>query len=139
MITHVVRLDRPSRPLHLPGEVVWVSLGNYLEERNPTCKLRPAVILDAGAGQHRVAGLTTQAQYATTGLPRIAVPIGESSGLDGRATYIWARRPSWVCRLDVRTHAGWADKPLIDTIAANMAVPWHVIERMRETVAAHAD
>jgi hypothetical protein len=38
----------------------------------------------------------------------------------------------------VRTHAGWADEALIDTIAANMDVPWHVIERMRETVAAHA-
>lgn len=139
MITHVVRLDRPGRPRHLPGEVVWVSLGNYLEQSNPTCKVRPVVILDAGAGQHRVAALTTQAQYATSGLPRIAVPNPPCCGLCGKPSYLWARRPSWVCRLDVRTHAGWADEALIDTIAANMAVPWHVIERMRETVAAHAD
>jgi len=135
---HVVRLDRPARPLHLPGEVVWVSLGNYLEERNPTCKMRPAVILDCGAGQHWVAGLTTQARYATTGHARVAVPLAESAGLDGRPTYLWARRPTRMCRLDVRTHAGWADEPLIDTIAAHMDVPWHVIERIRDTVAAHA-
>jgi hypothetical protein len=135
---HVVRLDRPARPLHLPGEVVWVSLGNYRENPVAVGKMRPVVILHATDCQHRIAGLTTQPQHATTGEARVAVPTGALCGLDGRPTYLWARRPTWVCRLDVRTHAGWADEPLIDTIAGHMDVPWHVIERIRETVAAHA-
>jgi hypothetical protein len=138
MITHVVKADRPTRPLHLPGEIVWVSLGNYLEEHRPTCKMRPAVIVDTGPGQHWVAGLTTQPTYSTTGRPRIVAPKSPGCGLCGKPSYLWARRPTRICRLDVRTHAGWADELLIDTIAAHMAVPYRAIERMRETVAAHA-
>lgn len=137
MITHVVKADRPYRPLHLPGEIVWVRLGNYLEERNPTCKVRPVVILEPGDGQHLVAGLTTQPVYATTGLPRIVAPKTPTCGLCGKPSYLWARRPARICRLDVRTHAGWADEALIDTIAAHMDVPWLTIESMRETAAAH--
>jgi hypothetical protein len=136
---HVVRLGRPARPLHLPGEVVWVSLGNYRENPANNGKMRPAVILDAGAGQHRIAGLTTQAHYASTGTARVRVPIAECCGLCGRPNYLWGRRPSWISRLYVRTHAGWVDEAFIDTIAAHMDVPWHVIERVRDTVAAHAD
>jgi hypothetical protein len=139
MTQHVVKADRPSRPRHLPGEIVWVTLGNYLEERNATAKMRPVVILNACNGQHWVAGLTTQAHYATTGSHRIRVPKSPCCGLCGKASYLWGRRPTRVSRLDVRTHAGWADAALIDAIAAHMDVPWHVMERVRDSVAAHAD
>jgi hypothetical protein len=139
MITHVVKADRPSRPLHLPGEIVWVSLGNYRENPAAVGKMRPVVILQSTDCQHRIAGLTTQAHYATTGEARVAAPVPQCCGLCGKPSYLWARRPTRLCRLDVRSHAGWADEPLIDTIARHMDVPWHVIERIRDTVAAHAD
>lgn len=139
MTQHVVQADRPSRPRHLPGEVVWVTLGNYRENPDADGKMRPVVILDATNGQHVVAGLTTQAHYATTGEARVELPTAPICGLNGKPSFLWATRPARVSRLDVRTHAGWADDSLIDAIASHMEVPQDVIERMRETVAAHAD
>lgn len=139
MTQRVVRADRPGRPRHLPGEIVWATLGNYRENPDAHGKMRPVVILDAADGQHVIAGLTTQAHYATTGEARVAVPTTAACGLDGKPSFLWAMRPTRVSRLDVRTHAGWADESLIDAIATHMKVPHDVIERMRETVAAHVD
>ena len=122
----------------MAGEIVWATVGNYLEDRHTKPKMRPVVILTVGAGQHVVAGLTTQPRHLTTGVAR--VPLPASSCVCGVSAYLWSRRPSRLCRLDVRVHAGWADDALIDCIAEHMDAPPHVIDHMRITVAAaHAN
>jgi hypothetical protein len=134
MIAHMYQADRPARPRHLPGEIVWATVGNYLEDREAEQKMRPVVILEVRDGQHVVAGLTSKPHYATSGYPRVPVPA--SSCPRGGPGYLWARSPSRLCRIDIRVHAGWADEALIDCIAAHMDVPPDVIEQMRATVAA---
>ncbi len=121
----------------MPGEIVWATFGNFLENRHADRKMRPAVILGAGIGQHYIAGLTTQPRFATTGEARAVAPIPVVCGMRGDS-YLWGSRPTRLCRLDVRLHAGWADDALIDAIATHMLVPRFVIDHMRATVAEFA-
>jgi hypothetical protein len=100
---------------HATGEVVIVGLGNYLENPAAGGKLRPGIILVPGAGCHLVAPLTTQATFKGNGTPRRPCPAGPETGLRPGG-HFWSQRPSYISRLDIRGHIGWADMELIDAI-----------------------
>jgi len=129
MITHVVK-PHPSRPRHAVGEVVWASVGNYVENLGCDAKPRPAVILRASDSQHWVAGLTTQPTFKTTGAARVLVPVHQTCRLCG-ASYLWSPRPSRLCRLDVRCHIGWIGHDALDVIERHMHLPHGVLAELR--------
>lgn len=129
MNTHVV-MPHPSRPRHAAGEIVWASVGNYIENPNANAKHRPVVILRAGECQHWVAALTTQPTYKTTGEPRVLLPVSGTCSLCGES-YLWSPRASRLCRLDVRSHIGWIGHDTLDVIERHMLLPWHVLAQLR--------
>lgn len=129
MISHVVK-PHPSRPRHAVGEVVWASVGNYVENRDCDAKPRPAVILRTGVGQHWVAGLTTQPTFKTTGVARVPVPVHRTCRLCGHS-YLWSPQPSRLCRLDVRGHIGWIGHDALDVIERHMHLSHHVLAELR--------
>lgn len=131
MRTHTVT-ERASRPRHAAGEMVWASVGNYIENSNATLKYRPVVILRAGQCQHWIAGLTTQPVFKTTGDPRVLLPVSDDCALCGQS-YLWSPRATRVCRLDVRTHIGWITHDGIDVIERHMLVPRHTLAELRAT------
>lgn len=122
--------ERASRPRHAGGEIVWASVGNYIENPNATLKYRPVVILRAGQCQHWIAGLTTQPVFKTTGDPRVLLPVSDDCALCGQS-YLWSPRATRVCRLDVRTHIGWITHDGIDVIERHMLVPRHTLAELR--------
>jgi hypothetical protein len=119
---HVIRPDA-TMAHHQAGEVVLVTLGNYLEA-GERCrpKMRPAIIVAVGECQHTIIGLTTQATCRTTGHPRTKVPNPETIGLRGKPSYLWSGRPSRICRLDVRKHLGWITCDVIEFLGAQVSL-----------------
>ena len=105
------------------GEVVWGSVGNYLEA-GAECrsKTRPAIILAVSECQHMIAGLTTRA-HTIDGEARQPITTVASLGLDGRNSFLWSPRPSFLCRLDVRSHAGWIDFETAELVSHYMNLP----------------
>lgn len=129
MKIHTVK-PHPARPRHATGEIVWATVGNYIEKRSAVPKMRPVVILRPGDCQHWIAGLTTQATSKTTGQPRVMLPIDHRCALCG-TSFLWSSRPSYLCRLDVRTHIGWAGHDVLNVIERHMRLPWHVLAELR--------
>jgi hypothetical protein len=119
---HVIRPDA-TLAHHETGEVVLVTLGNYLEAGD-RCrpKPRPAIIIAAGQCQHTILGLTTKATCRTTGHPRAKVPNPGRLGLWGDASYLWSTKPSRICRIDVREHLGWITVDVIELIAGHVVL-----------------
>lgn len=132
MNIHVVT-PHPDRPRHATGEIVWATVGNYLEHRDARCKIRPAVILRAGCGQHWIAGLTTQAVCKMTGHARVIVPVNNVCGLCG-SSYLWSTRPSRLSRIDVRSHLGWIDTAVLEVLREHMNLPWHIRTDLKAAV-----
>jgi hypothetical protein len=137
MKTHVVK-PHANRPRHAAGEVVWATGGNYIEDMNATAKMRPVVILQTGACQHRVVGLTTQPTFKSNGESRALLPIHHTCRLCG-ASYLWSPRPSWLCRLDVRWHIGWIGHEALEVIEQHVRLPWHVRAELRAVADAQSN
>lgn len=129
MKIHTVTPD-PRCPRHGVGEVVWATFGNYIENLGADGKMRPVVILRAGDCQHWVAGVTTQPRYKGDGQARVAVPLHRTCSLC-RQSFLWSPKPTYLCRLDVRSHIGWIGHDVIDVIANYMRLPWHVLAELR--------
>lgn len=124
--------ERPDRPRHEPGELVWALSGNWVENPQATGKERPWVIVATESGQDIAVGLTTQSKYATTGASRPEVPDVASVGLPAGRSYLWSSRTVPLCRLGVRSHIGWVTAELVELIAKHTHVGPHVIERLRQ-------
>jgi len=137
MNIHIVMPDA-RRPRHAAGEIVWASVGNFLEDRHCTRKARPVVILRVGECQHSVAALTTQATFKTTGDARVPLPVHHTCRLCGES-YLWSPRPSRLCRLDVRSHIGWIGHDAISVIAEHMRLPWFVLAELRAVADAQSN
>jgi hypothetical protein len=139
VLKQFVPVHDDAQPLHEAGEVVLVTLGNYLEERE-RCqpKMRPAIILSPGPCQHTIIGLTTKPAFATSGQPRAEIPAPIELGLERRRSFLWAARPSRLCRLDVRRHLGWVDLDTVELLSKEMLLPrWMLVGLMRAAAAAH--
>jgi hypothetical protein len=102
---------RPRLPAFLlPGELVWASIINGLEDRSATGKFRPVVLVEARGSQWRTMGLTTKPRYRD-GSARAPIPDHRRVGLM-RPGWLWGDRLSWAAALDITDHIGWADEPL---------------------------
>lgn len=135
---HVHRHDYPY-PLHEPGEVVLATFGNFLENRDEcTTKGRPVILLRVSDCQHTFAGLTTKPRYTTSGDARPAIPLSETLGLDGKASYLWSNRAAFVARLDVRKHLGWVDHEVVELLAQRMSLDSLTISMLWRAASIHA-
>lgn len=117
---HVVH-HHPLAPRHQLGEVVLASFGNYLEA-GAACrpKTRPVILVSVGDCQHKIAGLTTQSHYKSDGSTRPELTASASMGLDGRQSYLWSDRASFISRRDLRRHLGWIDCATVMLLAERM-------------------
>jgi hypothetical protein len=121
MLKQHVFHHHPLAPLHQLGEVVLASCGNYLEAGN-ACqpKVRPVILVSVGNCQHRIAGLTTQSHYKITGSARPELTASAAMGLNGRQSYLWSLRASFISRRDLRRHLGWIDCDTVMLLAKHM-------------------
>jgi hypothetical protein len=94
---------------HVAGEIVVCRMIS-----NGQRTTQPAVIVETGAPQHTVFGLTSRCHYAD-GTARHRVPNPEGCGL-AAGTCIWSPKASQCIRSDVIGHVGWADQSLQDLI-----------------------
>lgn len=131
-----VRCNDPQRVRHAVGEIVWATVGNFLEKRDCNRKPRPVVILQPQRCQHSIVGLTTQARCRGNGELRSVMPTRGICGLCG-TSFLWSPRPSRVCRLDVRSHIGWVNHDLVDVIERDVWCPSHVIDALRRVADEH--
>jgi hypothetical protein len=139
VLKQVVPFHDAGRPLHETGEVVLVTLGNFIEAGDRySPKDRPAIIVAAGPGQHVTAGLTTRSHCRTTGAARVEIPTVVELGLDpARRSYLWGPRPSHICRLDVRRHLGWVDLDTVELLSKAMHLPrWMLVGLIRAAATA---
>lgn len=111
MLKQLVVSPDGGRPLHSVGEVVLVTLGNYLEA-GPQCrpKMRPAIILRPGECQHDILGLTTKSHSITSGAARPELPLPGPSASTSRGDRISGARSragaaAWTCA------STWAGSP----------------------------
>ena len=107
-----------DRTPHLEaGEVVWANVLN--PHQNPRCnnKPRPVILLCRDGNGWLVMGLTTNHVYAQ-GTPRLRISDPAALGLRG-PSFLWGR-PTRICSIDIRDHAGWVDEPTATTLAAHL-------------------
>lgn len=135
MKTYVPRQDR-IRVCHAVGEIVWAAVGNFLEDRDCTRKLRPVVILQPRPCQHHIVGLTRQGRCKGNGEPRSVMPTRGICGLCG-TSFLWSPRPSRISRLDVRSHIGWVNHELVDVIERDVWCRAHVVDALRRVAERH--
>lgn len=118
-----------------PGELVWVSIFNSLENRSATGKPRPAVLVERDGGQWQTMGLTTNATYRD-GSPRIAIPNPAGVGLGGPG-FLWGDRLTRAAVIDIGDHIGWADPALVDAVIALAGLDAGLAQRLRHSAALH--
>jgi hypothetical protein len=88
-----------------PGDVVWVSIVNGLENRGAVGKERPGVVVKAPAtGCFSVVGLSHRAKFRD-GHPRTELRGDGHWPLRGRS-FVYSSRPSRVARHDVFERIG---------------------------------
>ena len=121
---------------HRPGEVVLARVGNWIEDRNATGKVRPVVLVAIGHGpEHQAIALTTQPVHRTTGTARVPLPLDADSGLAGDRSYLWNDRTVAISRADMRQHLGWASPQMVATIIRNVVLPPGAAAELRRVAA----
>lgn len=118
-----------------PGELVWVSIFNALENRSATGKARPAILVDRHGGQWQTMGLTTNATYRD-GSPRVAIPNPARVGLRGPG-FLWGDRLTPAAAIDISDHIGWADGALAEALIALVELDAAFAQRLRRSAALH--
>lgn len=99
-----------------PGEVVWVSIFNSLENRSAWGKFRPALLVKRDGGLWQTMGLTTNSTYRD-GSSRVPIPNPTLVGLRGPG-FLWGDRLTPVAAIDIGDHIGWADSALVEAVIA---------------------
>src|SRR5437899_200892 len=93
-----------------PGELVWASIVNGLENRAATGKARPVILIESSGSLWTTMGLTTNPRYRN-GAPR--VPINDPAAVGLRAEgWLWGDRLTSTTALDIFDHIGWIDEAL---------------------------
>ena len=104
-VRHTATISTRRPALHHDGEIV---VARIFSGGHETTKM--LVILEAGASQHVVVGLTTLSHYPN-GESRHPVPDPASCGLRS-SMYLWSARFMRLPRIDVLGHVGPADASL---------------------------
>ena len=99
------------RPAELvPGELVWASIVNGIENPLARGKARPVVLVEPSGWAWRTIGLTTRPRHYD-GTPRVAVPNPHSVGLKFPG-WLWSGKLCFTSGIDIQDHIGWVDMPL---------------------------
>jgi hypothetical protein len=110
-----VRQHHPSgsarRPAELaPGELVWASIVNGIENPAARGKARPVVLVEPSGWAWRTIGLTTRPRHHD-GTPRVAIPNSHAVGLRFPG-WLWSGKLCFTSGIDIQDHIGWVDLPL---------------------------
>src|SRR5215207_3227019 len=127
--------EEPTPLPHEPGEVVWASVFNSLENASSRGKQRPVVLITRSYGHWSVMGLTSKPQVRS-GQPRVPVPHHATIGLR-RRSHLWGDRLTIVSALDVGDHIGWVDLALAEMIIDHAGLSGWVARSLRASAERH--
>lgn len=99
------------RPAELaPGELVWASIVNGIENPAATSKARPVILIEPSGWAWKTMGLTTRPRHRD-GSPRVAIPDPRAVGLKAPG-WLWSGKLCFTSGIDIQDHVGWIDMPL---------------------------
>jgi hypothetical protein len=100
-----------GRPAELaPGEVVWASIVNGIENPLARGKARPVILIEPSGWAWKTIGLTTRPHHRD-GTARVAIPSARAVGLK-QPGWLWSGRLCFTSGIDIQDHIGWVDIPL---------------------------
>lgn len=114
-----------------PGEVIWASVVNGIENRHASGKFRPCVIVEAPQyGCLTVVGLTSKG-LTKKGDRRLQLVDSQDWGLRGQS-YVYGRQLTRLARIDVAEHLGWLSNEDAEAIADvyHLASDWTAIDEI---------
>jgi hypothetical protein len=110
-VRHGTALGSSRLPAELvPGELVWASIVNGIENPRARGKARPVVLVEPSGWAWRTIGLTTRPHHHD-GTPRVAIPNPRAVGLKFPG-WLWSGKLCFTSGIDVQDHIGWIDMPL---------------------------
>ena len=115
-VRHGTTVGGSRRPAELaPGEIVWASIVNGIENPLARGKARPVILIEPHGWAWKTIGLTTRSHHRD-GTPRVAIPNPHAVGLT-RPGWLWSGRLCVTSGLDIGDHVGWADAALVFGVA----------------------
>ena len=110
-VTHGPNGSSTRRPAELaPGEVVWASIVNGIENPLARGKARPVILIEASGWAWKTLGLTTRPHHRD-GTARVAIPSARAVGLK-QPGWLWSGKLCFTSGIDIQDHIGWVDVPL---------------------------
>lgn len=126
----------PRRPAELtPGELVWASIVNGIENPAAAGKARPVLLIEPSGWAWKTMGLTTRPCHRN-GSPRVAIPNPRAVGLKNPG-WLWSGTLCFTTGLDIGDHIGWADTALVFEVASLAALPAPTIRELLAAARAH--
>jgi hypothetical protein len=99
------------RPAELePGEIVWASIVNGIENPLARGKARPVILIEPSGWAWKTIGLTTRPRHRD-GTSRVAIPSARGVGLK-HPGWLWSGKLCFTSGIDIQDHIGWVDLPL---------------------------
>jgi hypothetical protein len=110
-VRHGTAVGSSGRPAELaPGEVVWASIVNGIENPLARGKARPVILIEPSGWAWKTIGLTTRPHHRD-GTPRVAIPSARAVGLK-QPGWLWSGKLCFTSGIDIQDHIGWMDIPL---------------------------
>jgi hypothetical protein len=108
--------DGARRPAELvPGELVWASIVNGIENPLARGKSRPVILIQPDGWAWKTIGLTTRPHHRD-GVPRVAIPSARAVGLR-QPGWLWSGTLCTTSGIDITDHIGWVDQALVFEVA----------------------
>jgi hypothetical protein len=125
-----------SRPAELaPGELVWASIVNGIENPAARGKSRPVILIEADGYAWRTIGLTTRPRHLD-GTPRIQIPNARVVGLR-QPGWLWSGTLCATSGIDIGDHIGWVDQALVFEVAKLAGLDGPTIKELLVAALAH--
>jgi hypothetical protein len=110
-VRHGIIVGSTGHPAELaPGEVVWATIVNGIENPGAAGKARPVVLVEPDGWAWKTIGLTTRPRHRD-GSMRVAIPNSRAIGLK-QPGWLWSGRLCFTSGIDIQDHIGWIDMPL---------------------------
>src|SRR3954468_17994600 len=108
--------DGARRPAELvPGELVWASIVNGIENPLARGKSRPVILIRPDGWAWQTIGLTTRPRHRD-GKSRCAIPDARAVGLK-QPGWLWSGSLGPPAGIDIGDHIGWLDQSLVFEVA----------------------
>ena len=125
------------RLAHLaPGEIVWASVVNGIENPSARGKTRPVILVEPVGWAWRTMGLTTRSRHHD-GRSRTPIPNPHAVGLTASG-WLWSDRLVVVSGIDIHDHIGWIDVALAQEVIALARVSGATGDALLRTARGHA-